>query len=405
MPLDWYIEKKGKYYGPFKAEKVLSYAQTGKISAATLVARDDSGDRAQPFSEMEEQLKQEVRAAENGVKPQLQAEPKSQKQEAPPAENEVNPQLQAGPKAQGSEIYGNEDSDGGVQEWFICTPDRRFGPYSLSHLEELISEGKLQANDRLQREGQSHLLDVAELFPKKPEPPTPDKTTKSAEAQPKTKAHSLKTTTSSSPKKSVWLPALIILLFIGGCLVWLKPFSKKADSSNLLANFKRKIDQTSTLRSQVRHAELPPFNDLVQSALREGLNFHYQNLLNMRAQDQHLYSADGSERFGAWFKQEIRREVSYSLNGGYNYIYLLDYDDLVFAVFIQHGSFKRSKLSDVKQTDFAPNANESTEFGGIAWSTELVDGIEAKAIWGSDETGEVCLKYVCVLNQSAGRKN
>lgn len=57
MAAKWFIEKNGKFYGPFEAAKVLTYHQTGKISDATAVADNREGSGAKPFTDVAEALR------------------------------------------------------------------------------------------------------------------------------------------------------------------------------------------------------------------------------------------------------------------------------------------------------------------------------------------------------------
>lgn len=56
MATSWFIEKNGKFYGPFEAQKVLAYHQAGKISDETPVADNREGLDAQPFRERQARL-------------------------------------------------------------------------------------------------------------------------------------------------------------------------------------------------------------------------------------------------------------------------------------------------------------------------------------------------------------
>lgn len=394
----WFLEKKGKFYGPFKAEKVLAYVESGKIGPDNLVAKHASGKDAQTFSNYEE----EIRNPES-AKPAPEPEPEPPPKEPSPPETAEVP-----------EPNKEDEGDGGLsKEWYVATPERRFGPYSLGHLESLLEEGKLTADDRVQREGQSHLLPITDLFPDagkkkaKPKPKKektkPSKNAKKAAAPAKPKSAAVK---SGGSKK--WVAAVAGLLIIGALvagIVILKPFERTEDpregsvpGQKVFAKIKSKYEQTSALRRQVVQAEMPPFNDLVTAALREGLTFNYQKIADLRVEDQELYVSDGPKNFGSWFPDKVRREHSYAMNEGYVYTYVSGYDGIIFAVIITHENFKKNILSTSKISDFAPNARRGNDFGMKTWKVSPTEGVEAIAVWKTDVNMDERLQYLCVID-------
>jgi hypothetical protein len=56
MAAKWFIEKNGKFYGPFEAQKVLAYHRAGKIDDDTAVAQSRDGKAAQPFTTVVDEL-------------------------------------------------------------------------------------------------------------------------------------------------------------------------------------------------------------------------------------------------------------------------------------------------------------------------------------------------------------
>jgi len=177
------------------------------------------------------------------------------------------------------------------------------------------------------------------------------------------------------------------------------PRDKSLPGGKVMAEIKRKYEQTSALRRQMAVAELPPFNQLAMNALREGLNFHYRNLVELRARDQEIYLSDGPKQFGDWFPDRIRRELCYAQDGGYVYTYLVDFDGLIFAVIIHHENFRKNLLEQSDISDFAAHAVRGRDFGMASWSVDATEDVVVKAVWAPDSNAEVRLKYLCVMNK------
>lgn len=87
----WFIEKNGKFYGPFEAAKVLAYRKANKINDATPVSEHRDGLDAKPFKDMQAILK--------SAKPaQTSPEPPPKKVQPPPRPQKPEPRAQPIPK-------------------------------------------------------------------------------------------------------------------------------------------------------------------------------------------------------------------------------------------------------------------------------------------------------------------
>ncbi len=394
MSVGWFLEKNAKFYGPFLAEKVLSYAAAGKIGKNTLVARDISGKDAKPYYQLEPQLRQ----GENPNEPDPPAKVET------PASPQPFEGIVATPMAPTTDA--NLGPGGLAKDWFVVTEDRRFGPYSLGHLESLVDQGKLKADDRLQREGQSHMVNVAELFPdgpsKKPTKPPPA----AAKVIPQ-KVQKVAVPRSAlggfrAGRVNLFVSLVLgVILAVAIALLWPK---KEASDGHLpgsqaLRKIQSGIQQTSPLRRMATEAlDTPPYSSLVEIALRDGLNFDYRSLADSRVNDLKIYSHDGPKEFGFLFGDQIRREIRYVLNGSNYYTYLVAPDGNIFAVAITNESFKRVLRKNSKLADFAADAQEASEFRGSTWTTVPTPGVLAKAYWEKDKEGREYLRCLLVMN-------
>ncbi len=392
MSVGWFLEKNAKFYGPFLAEKVLSYAAAGKIGKNTLVARDVSGKDAKPYYQIEALLRQGENPVEGEVAQVASVAPQ-------PFEGMV-----ASPMAPTTDA--SLGPQGIAKEWYVVTEERRFGPFSLGHLESLVSQGKLKPKDRLQREGQSHLVDVIELFPdgpaNKPAKPVATKTPPKAAAKPPPAP--VVAAKGFRPGRVNVFMALVLAVILAVALAVLWPSADKdkgqLPGSQALRQLQTGIEKSSSLRRLATEAESPPpnYGALVEDALRDGLNFDYQSLAVSRASDLKIYSQDGPKEFGFLFGDQIRREVRYAKNGGYYYTYLSAADGNIFAVVITSDGFKRVLRKSSKLGDFAAEAREASEYRGTTWTTSPTLGVLAKAYWEQDEQGRECLRCVLVMN-------
>jgi hypothetical protein len=146
--------------------------------------------------------------------------------------------------------------------------------------------------------------------------------------------------------------------------------------------------------------ELPPFNDLVMSALEHGLNFNYNQVVDYHGEDAYkTEESEGAVRFKDLFGDKVRREFAYVVNGGYKYTYIQGFDDYITAVVIEHESWKRMKLRDYEPGDFATGARASQQAQRTVWSKEIIPEVtEANAYWIQGEGSQSYLNYIVVRN-------
>lgn len=392
MSVGWFLEKNAKFYGPFLAEKVLSYAAAGKIGKNTLVARDVTGKDAKPYYQIEALLRQ----GENPVEGEVA--------QAPAATPQPFDGIVATPMTPTTDA--SSGPEGLSKEWFVVTEERRFGPYSLGHLESLVTQGKLKSTDRLQREGQSHLVDVVELFPDGPAKKPAKSVAGKAKTPPREPAPvpPLRPAKGFRPARVNLLMALVlaVILAVALAVLWPRPGKESGQlpGSQTLRQLQTGIEKSSSLRRLVTEAESPPpnYGALVQDALSDGLNFDYRSLAESRANDLKIYGNDGPKEFGFLFGDQIRREIRYAKNSGNYFTYLVAADGNIFAVVITNESFKRILRKNSKLADFATNAREASEYRGTTWTVAPTQGVLAKVYWEKDDQGRECMRCLLVMN-------
>ncbi|MDJ0838791.1 MAG: hypothetical protein QNK37_19895 [Acidobacteriota bacterium] len=388
----WYLQKKGKFYGPFTADKVRGFKEAGKINDDTLVAADKSGKGAQPLSAVWENL---------------------DRADAPePKKKSVDP-----PATKSAETTKE------AREWLVVTTTREFGPYPFSHLRALVADGKLKAGDKV-RKGDEDPIPVTDLLPElKAEPAAPKQAQAAKPAAPKPAAAKSRTAAPSDvPEREPRRPqppakpkkgrSLIASGVLAGVIILLGTFGyflKKGAIDIPKDSITEKFVESSELHKRMRRSEIPPFNDLVQEALTVGLNFTSAQIRRYRATDFDIFARrkdlepeDAKKLERAWWQQffatRVQRVLRYQTNGSNYYTYLVGEDDLVFAVAIEGPTFHRQHLADYSTEDFAPNTRTAaSRVGHDVWVADIADSIQARAYWKNEKKGSK-LHFICVMN-------
>jgi len=358
----WFVEKNGAFYGPFSAEKMHAFLAAGKIPDNALVADNKQGRDALPAGDCLPLLKAMAR---------IEAGPETH-DEAPPARGEA--------------------------EWFWMDGGRSKGPYTLEHLKKMYLAGELPSDAAVRRDGSRDLIPLASV--------TAPPAVRAAVAKKRGRAAAADQPTRRPTRRPAWL-MIPLLGMLAVAALW---FLGKRQPA-ILKNFQQSYDKTSPLRSMARQASLPPFNQMVQEALREGLNFSYQKIIEYHADD--IENRPGGEgqrnernlKFGKpaafepLFPNRIVQVYSYIVDGASVYTYLVDRDGLVFAVIITNQSFANLALADCQPADFAADARvETLATGDRAWTTRPAPGVSAKAVW-TQSAGDWRLDYLLVANQ------
>jgi len=369
----WFLEKKGKFYGPFSAEKIRNFKAAGKITEETQTATRKDGRDALPLSAVIDRLEE---AADQ------------------PAGNSNVAPVKAAPAAPRGVL---EDSDD-PKEWLVVAANREFGPYSLAHLTDLTKAGKLKVSDKVRKkDGTVHHV-VSEILPGLAV------SSSDKRAEPRQKKETL-TVKPAPAKKPRMVRAVLTVLLVG--VLGFGIFYMRGDINIGKGELREKIKETykeaPSLQKMRQHAEMPPFNTMVQNALEVGLNFpavdirtfHSQDLDNKASPLKYRVSARHWQQF---FKTPIRRVLSYTTNGQIAYTYLIDDGGLAFAVVIEGPTFMRQKFGDFELEDFAVNTHTAEAIAErTVWGSEIAEGILARAFWKGNKK-EKNLEFICIMN-------
>ncbi len=364
MPKDaWYLEKGGVFYGPFTAARVHGFLSAGKIGDDARVADNKGGAEAQPIKERLDLLK--AMAAAESERDEKKTAAAHRRQEP---------------------------------EWFLMDAGKSRGPFTLDHVKHMYAAGKLGSEAAIRRDGSRDIVPLASLA-------VPPAVRSPALAKGEGTAAAAK---EAARRRPVWLVLPLI-----GLLVLLVGWFLGKRQPQILKEFQQNYDKTSPLRRMARKANLPPFNEMVQDALRVGLNFSHQKVVAHHAEDieNRRDSGDGEglrnaenlkfaepAAYEPLFPGRVARVYSYIADGAMVYSYLVDRDGLVFAVTVANVSFSRLSLADYEPADFAEDAvPEPLPTGDTAWVSRPAPGVLAKAVW-TPSAGDLSLSYLLVMN-------
>lgn len=371
----WYLQKKGKYYGPFSSEKILDFLQSGKVEPTILVARDRDGSDAAPLKDIPEfSGSAPVSSANKGISPALAKAPKKA---IKPNSDEPYPKV-----------------------WCIRRDGRDFGPYDLQHLQLLRDSGKVNGETKVvhSETGQETTIGALLVVPvtKKPTQtvPAPKNSARGGGArEPRAPIYPV-------PKKRFGRLAVaamvLVVVAVLGLLVW-DMRRKPQMVENLLDP---RVSDGATLRDKIDRSDPPPYGDLVQFSLGEALNFSEHDIRTRLSSFSMITVAE--DRIESPFLQRYMtqnppaRQFTLQGDGGYHFTFLFDRDFICYAVFIQHENFNRKKLAHQDVSAFSHDAFVKKEAWGERWVYEVGEGISAQVVWQRGDEGSYYMDVVYV---------
>ena len=372
-----YLERNGKFYGPFTEEKIRAFLESGKITMETKVAESKSGEPAQALKDHPI-----LQAKETPNQPAAKQDTK-----APSPTQEQSQQ---------------ESTQPTKKEWFILTKEREFGPYGKAHLKALYEAGKLPLNAAVKQLNQAKPIRLKKVLDLKNEPMP---STMPSEASP-SKGPAQAGVATQAPKKKFsnkLISGGLLLLICGAAfLIFFNRTSEDQSQDNFDATIKRGYGKTPapSLRKEITKRKLPPFNLLVQNALKIGLNFPHGQVVehHLRKGSLLIYESDGPKNFDYLYPDLIRREIRYIVDNGYNYTYLSGYDGMIFAVIVTGPNFYKFKLTDYRPDSFAEDVKVIRQKNRTFWQTEPADGLLTEAVW-TKSGSERRLNFVLIRNK------
>ena len=360
----WYLERGGKFYGPFKTEKVYQLSDAGKINNQTKVSANKDGSEPVSFEAWRDLG---GKMPGGGSAAPVKVEPLAQAQEKPVARNK-------GGEASGDKI------------WFVTQGSLQDGPYTKQELQMMVRRGDLTPDDLVVKDGSDTPLPVSSLVSVGQRPASDPKDPGLARRN------------ASRKRLMIGVPVIVAA---AAALFFFVPMG--SDSS--IGKAFEKYEDTSKLRKMMQDPDRRPpnFNVLVQSALRNGLNFSRAEVAKNHEKDLEVKNIEHGtwrKRFGARI-QDQKRFIS---DGGVTYTYLFDDYGLAFAVVIVGQEFDKHAVSKYPITSFSETALPALETSNeTVWSANLTEDVQAMAVWTrpSDRTDERFLDYICVVNRDA----
>ena len=302
--------------------------------------------------------------------------------------------------------------------WFLEREGKFYGPFSKEKVEELARSGKINPATKVSRDREGNQAlplgecpEFTSAAPPKPVPQAPQTQEKVPTPNPEPKPPRLMrqepvVVRPSRPKarKGFRWSWLFLALVVGGAAVLIfwpdPPDSGQGDLIHRLRSvFQEATVQRKTIYESAVVRDLPPFNDLVQKALRTGLNFRFEEVKRLNSDDKIIYESIGPRDFGHLFTTPIAREIRYVSDGALSYTYLIDRNDLTFAVIITGPNFDKLALSDYSIEAFSETALPPRETPSeVIWETKLAGTTLARAVW-SKQRERRPLAYILVTNE------
>ncbi|CAM2068442.1 hypothetical protein SCOR_23935 [Sulfidibacter corallicola] len=424
----WYIEKRGKFYGPFSREKILEYADKGKITGETMVALTSTGENAKPFR-LTEGLATENAGADSGPSTLPDAGPAGAS-DVPKVPKPPQPKPKTPSRRTESAVPPDQPLP---THFYLEESGRSQGPYDLDQLKRQVAQKSVNPDAKLSYPARDRKYKtVGELLKNFVEGPLEVSKSHaffllqgSDRKGPFTSRdlHRLNAARAIHPRTMVEFaksPARVItidvlldalpqdaeeheprilpvkpsrfsyarlgmilfcLVLIGGAVWGLYRWRQQYLETHAPAP---PPENPKSLRALMRQREIPPFNDLVIRALSHGLNFNVNQVVAANQGSQMDDQRVASFRHESLFPGRIAREIRFIVDGPFYFNYLADPGGNVFAVVIEGPNWDRLYLSGVDTTDFAPKVLELDRPGGKVWQAEIGSGVVAQVLWSPD---------------------
>ncbi len=438
----WYLEKKGKFYGPFSRAKIQQYFEAGKINAETRVAAQADGSDAKPFAAIDFD-------ADTVAAPAPAKTPAAKPAKAAPS-----------PSKPGKSAKAAKPSGPLPTHFFLEEADRGQGPFDLEQLGVLFKTGKvqgevpvvyaaegrraqnvetlltlfrktqpapksdqvflLQGSERIgpfrteqvramQERGEIHaqtLIDVAAKqvvvmtayqwvecveeaaeAERQPAPKASEKATKTKKPPPKVRGREPRGVADlpvHKPAKSRVFSMLAVFVFAGLAVVGVY-FGYRAAQRN--RSPKPIPEEPKSLRELMRVRELPNFNALVLPIVRDALNIPLKRVKGRHLPEVPLLEKADKLAFPSYMEDRVQRETRYRIDGPYDVIYLSNRSGFVVGAAIEGPNFHAYFESQFNVSALAPEAIRLEGPGRIIWRAQAGGAVVIEVHWTKAEQG------------------
>ncbi|CAM2006174.1 DUF4339 domain-containing protein [Acanthopleuribacter pedis] len=453
----WYLEKKGKYYGPFSRQKIQQYFDSGKISEETKVSLKADGAGAVPFAQIDNLAP--PKKAKKAAAPQ----PKPAPGKAEPAVAGALPThffLQEADRSQGpfeleqlgllfktGKIKGDtpveypaEDAAAAdvssLLNSFNKPVDRvpqgpvhllqgseRKGPYDLARVKAMqeahqihaqtlidVADGGqvvMSAHQWLQQMEQARgAVEKTEaraaqrdVSPGEAERPVPKQVAGSPVSRPVPAREPRGVRDLGPPKRSparvfgMFLILALVSAGVFGVFQGLQIWRAKSGPEPI-------PEDPKSLRALMRKRALPNFNALVLPVVQNALNIPLKQVKRRHLPEQPISekAAPGLD-YQVFVAEEIRRESRFRVDGPFDYTYLTNPRGFVTAIVIEGPNFHKLWEQQFEETAFAPQAMRLEGPGRIIWRAQFGEAVVIEVHWQKAEQGYQ-MAFILVKNQA-----
>lgn len=429
----WYLEKKGKFYGPFTRQKIQQYFDGGKITDQTPVSLKADGSGAVPFADIDS-LVQKAKAAKTSPPPReptpaapapgalpthffLQESDRSQG----PFELEQLGVLYNTGKIKGTTpiVYPAEGKKAETVEVLLKAfkkPDERVasgpvfllqgsdrkGPFDLARIKAMQEQHEIHAQTLVDFGGSRLAVLTAYQWLQHMEqkrPSAPERTSKAGPPRVRPDREPRGVDALGPPKRSptrVFSMLLVVALAaaaVAGVFVGWQKYREKTGPAPI-------PEKPKSLRDLMRVRELPNFNALVLPAVQDALNIPLKQVKRRFAPEQPITEKTAPDLdYQIFVEEELRRETRFRVDGPFDYTYLSNKQGFVVGIAIEGPNFSKLWEQQFKESAFAPGAMRLEGPGRIIWRALFGQAVVIEVHWRKGDLGYQ-MAFILVKNHA-----
>ena len=361
----WFIQRNEKIYGPFPLQKMEAFIVEGRVRSNSMVtiSRNFPLQPAQSDPNLRPLLEKLAAASVSG---------QNEKKDSPAKLDPTPPTSSVLAKKMSSPLPANQPAVIVVKPAAISKPTLPAGTAfvptqkskpsvepvaSMSSLPERQATGRLVSNNLNKN---AHEDDW-------PADPTP----------------STGTDTGHDRKTSTLKNFLVFVVLAGGLLagsLWL--IKSKNPTKQIVMD---QLEQSSKIRTLLKHPPLPMVWELWTKAILEGLNFSEKEILKFHELDIKQKKDLNELLLPPDISGKVRSSLNFIQAGGFYFTYLFDNKGYAFAVCISHANFQRLELSHYDPQTLGPKFEVIQGPQSVLWVTPVLDDFKGTLIWNSSE--------------------
>ena len=266
-----------------------------------------------------------------------------------------------------------------IPTWYIQKNGTWYGPFSLQVLKNYAAAGQIQPSTVISPTKDApggSIQTFPDLFEElKPAFFQPKAI---AARKPKPRPRHLQVVNLRVPKPKKPLVVLLVAFFFAAPLgIYFLPHGNPI----------REFLFESSLRKQLKSAEMPGFEGLVHLALEKGLNFSLAEIRRQNPDWLSIQEADKPAQYLSAFPNRDFGEWSVRLEDGTLCTFLFDRDHIVWAVGFRGPSYSKIIEEALLPSQWAPKTERKSPGQRVEWVSPLLNHFEVLCLWKPDQTG------------------